>query len=165
MNAMQVLRNSIEGSYQWARRLATDLSDQPMAAVQPGWNHVLWLVGHLAGSEAAMFEGFILGKPPEKPQWRELFGPGSQPKPDAAAYPSLDELFTYWEQVHNRAMEALGHMSEEDLDAPSTAPAPLKEKFGTVGACLTMIGLHNMTHAGQLADIRKQLGRKPLLVM
>ena len=56
-------------------------------------------------------------------------------------------------------------MSDEDLDQPAAAfPPELEGWFGTKGRCFLSQTLHPTLHYGQLADIRKSLGRPPLMV-
>lgn len=162
MNAKDLIRLSLESSRNWLTMLALDLKDSPTATAGGLPAHPVWILGHAVDGEMGMVCGWILGEEPARPEWKPLFGQGSQPVADASAYPSIPELAAEWEKVRARTLQVLGSMSEADFDKPSKAPAGLAHIFGTVGQCFTMLSLHTAFHAGQIADIRKFLGRPPI---
>jgi hypothetical protein len=163
MKTMDHLRQSLEQSQVWMLSLVGDIKDAPLTAPTPkGGNHPLWVVGHLAHSEAGMVAGFIQGEQNPLSRWDGLFGAGTQPVADASHYPGLDEVLAEYHKVRAATLQLLSTLSEADLDKPSRAPAHLASFFGTVGQCLLMLPLHQTFHSGQVADARHAAGRKPL---
>jgi hypothetical protein len=164
MNAVDFVRLSLEQSKMWVMGLITDMKDAPTTSPTPnGGNHPLWVLGHLAYSEAELRDQFILGKPNPLPEWKELFGQGSTPVQNAAQYPPFDELLAKFEEVRADTLKLLDTCTDEDLDKPSNAPEEAKDFFPTVGHCLSAIPTHFVFHGGQVADARRAAGRDVLM--
>ena len=163
MKTIELIRKSLDGAKMWLTALLQDVKSAPLTPPTPkGGNHPLWIVGHLAFSEARIVSQYIVGQGSPFAQWEPLFGRGSQPTPDASKYPSMDELLAELEKVRTRTLEVLGSMTDEDLSKPSKAPADRAALFGTVGQCFTMLSHHMTFHAGQVADARKAMGKTPV---
>jgi hypothetical protein len=164
MNGIAVLKEGLAQSKDWMMALITDMKDAPTTFPTPkGGNHPLWVIGHLAYSEASIINGFVLGEQNPLAKWESLFGMGSEPVADASKYPSMDELRAAFEQVRGRTLQLLDSYTDADLDRPSKAPPEYKAFFGTIGQCLITTCIHVTFHAGQAADARRTLGRKPVL--
>ena len=165
MKATDLLRISLDASHGMVMGLIDDMKDA--ALTQPtsnGGNHPLWVLGHLAHGEAELVREFIHGEPNPLDDWKELFGGGTEPVPDAGRYPPLEEIKTKFEEVRFETLKYLDTLSDEDLDGPSKGcPPGLEACFGTIGLCLMMLSLHSMNHRGQVADARRVAGRKPLM--
>lgn len=163
MKATDFIAAALEGGRVWMETLLGDI-DGPDALVAPtpkGGNHAMWILGHLTLSEASIFESFIRGAGPAMPDWQPLFGMGTQAVADASPYPSKAELLARHRDVRAQVLAHLAGLSDADLDKPSHAEQ-FTEMFGTVGRCFAVMINHQMFHAGQLADIRRALGRKPV---
>ena len=65
------------------------------------------------------------------------------------------------DQMHQAAEAAIDKTEEAGLDSPT--PEKLRSFFPTVGSVLFMAGSHEMMHAGQIATIRRKLG-KPIVI-
>ena len=64
MSLVQFVRASLEMSFHPVLTLAEDMKDAPLTFPTPrGGNHPLWIMGHLASSEAAIIHQFAFGKP------------------------------------------------------------------------------------------------------
>lgn len=164
MNAIAVIKASLEQSRQWVMALMGDMADAQTTFPTPnGGNHPLWVLGHVVHSEASMIPTFVLGEQSHPlTKWDKLFGMGSEPSADASQYPSIDELMAEFEKVRAGTLQVLDSYSEADLDKPSKAPEELAVMFGTVGQCFASLGLHCAFHAGQVADARRAAGKKPV---
>lgn len=162
MKATDVIRSSLDTAKTYAMGLILDMKDAPTASACPGGNHSVWVLGHLLHAEKGMVSGFILGERPQPGSDDALFGMGSKPLADASKYPSIEKLAAEYEHVRAHTLEVLASMTDADLDRPSHAPDHLKGFFGTVGQCFSTIASHQMFHAGEVADARKAMGRKPL---
>jgi DinB superfamily len=166
MNAIQILKQSITMSRHMTFDLINDLKDEPFA--QPtvnGGNHATWILGHIAHTDSSLLNKMIQGKETcTLEHLTEHFSFGTQPSTDTSTYPSYDSLLKDSETSHHEALAYLETLSDDDLDKPSIGcPEEWKSLFGTVGQCYSTMSLHPCMHYGQLADIRKSLGRAPLI--
>lgn len=161
-NGINVLKQSMGMSSRMVLGLAEDLRDQPMRRACENGNHALWIMGHLAYSEAQL-RRFMTGEPNPLGHWAELFDGGTQPSDDASRYPGYDEVIQAFQAERGNTLARLDAMTDADLDAPSAeAPEGFDDFMGTVGKCLLVTSIHPWHHRGQLADIRRAIGRGPL---
>jgi len=166
MNTINFIKSSIAVSRSMTLGLIMDLKDKPLA--QPtvnGGNHALWILGHLAHSESSLLNGMIQGKETcTLEHLKEQFAFQTQPSLDASTYPSIDSLLSDFETARTETLAFLETLTDADLDLPAPGcPEEWKEYFGTIGQCFTMISIHPTMHYGQLADIRKALGRELMM--
>jgi uncharacterized damage-inducible protein DinB len=142
--------------------LVADLDGADLVAppTSRGGNHALWVMGHLAVSEASIVGRFIKGQEPALKEWQPLFALGSQPTSDLSKYPAKSELLKKSQAVRQETLNLLGSLSEKDLDKP-TSVQQNQELFGTIGRCFVTMVHHQAFHIGQIAVVRRALGRKP----
>lgn len=163
MNGIDVIKASLAMSREWLNSLLADVHEAPLTAPTPrGGNHPLWVLGHLAHSEASLVAEFVLGEKNPLAKWDQLFGMGSTPVADAEVYPPFDEVKAELERARSRTLEVLGRFSDADLSRRSHAPEAYASTFGTVGQCLVCIAEHETFHAGQIADARRAMGKQPV---
>jgi hypothetical protein len=122
----------------------------------PTDNHPLWVMGHLASTDA-WFAG-VMGvagiKFPES--WQPLFGMSSSPSADLAAYPPIAEVRALFDTNRQLLIEWFEGASDQQL------ATSLSEK--TDGFALDPIDFflksawHEGWHAGQIATLRRALG-------
>ena len=164
MTSIDFLKMSLAVSNDWIFGLAKDMADAPLTLPTPkGGNHPLWCVCHLAYSEANFVSVLVKGEKHPFPEWEEIFKPGSEVSNDAAKYPSYEEALKKLEEVRAATLTFLETLTEADLDKPSHAEGEMKEWFGTVGVCLSIIPIHFAFHGGQIADARRAAGRPPMM--
>lgn len=122
----------------------------------PGANHVLWVMGHLAGTDS-FFLTVVSGRQPVVPgSWEAMFGMGSKPVADLSAYPPLSQVKAVFEDARRTLLEWFSSLDENELEAP---PPEKVRFFGpTVGGLLASIAWHEGLHAGQLSAVRRSLG-------
>ena len=102
------------------------------------------------------FAGTLGGQDTEWPEgWDELFGMGSEPKPDASAYPPIAEVRAILEKNRTLLLEWLGGLSEDDLEKP--LPEGLAGFAPNFGALIGSLAVHEAMHVGQITLIRKAL--------
>ncbi|MBL4697985.1 MAG: DinB family protein [Phycisphaerales bacterium] len=164
MNTIDFIKASLANSSNMTLALINDLKDEPLAQpTSKGGNHALWILGHIAHTESSILHNFILGKETcPLDTLKEQFEYKTEPSTDAD-YPTFDELMAHYESAHAELLAYIETISEEDLDKPIECPEEWKPFFGTIGLCLGMCAMHPAFHYGQLADIRRSLGRKPLM--
>lgn len=171
MQAIDLIRGALRMTDEGAARLAADMRDAPLTQPtvrdgRPCGNHPVWLLGHIALLEGAL-PGIILGEeggPNPVAHWAPLFAPGTEPKPDAALYPSFDEVLAKCRELRARNLNLLDRVGEAGLDrAPKAVPPGFEDAMRTNGQAFLLIALHQMVHYGQLADARRAAGRRPLM--
>jgi hypothetical protein len=120
-------------------------------------NHMLWLLGHAANTRLGLI--VLMGGDDQRP-WAELFSKGSQPG-DQATLPAVSEVRDSW----NTAVTALNahfeSLTDEDLSKPCARDFPIADK-SILGAAMFLAG-HEMYHLGQMAALKKWLGKGQLV--
>ena len=142
--------------------MASGIPDSRATEQLPGAsNHKLWTYGHLA-TATDWFAGLIDGKPTSIPEsYQGLFGMGSAPKPNAAAYPPLGEVRAVADASFRRVLDALSVLSDRDLFAPVEGDGA---GFATDKLDAAVKGLwHEGWHLGQLAALRRGMGLPPMM--
>jgi hypothetical protein len=139
--------------------------EEMMFQPKPGMNHALWLLGHISTSESGLILHACTGKSLLPGGWGEKFGIKSQPVGDAGSYPSKEEVLGVLAKTHAAAMEYVSGLAEEDLDKTPVGiarfPAGVQAKFGTVAKCIAGHITHESSHAGQMAVLRRLMGKQP----
>jgi len=126
--------------------------------------HMAWQMGHLAMAQYGLTMLRIRGKEPSDREFitndfLRCFAKGTQPSPDPANYPPLEEIRTVFRAVHRRALEELAGYQDEELDVKLPEPhAVFDTKLGSVFFC----SFHENMHAGQIGLMRRLLGKTPL---
>lgn len=167
MKASDLIRWAMNFTAQGTARLVADLRNAPLTPSTPGakggdGNHATWLLGHLAFIEGAVHHT-VTGNPNPVERWTPLFGMGTQPKADAGAYPTFDELLGTYQDLRARNLALLEQLGESGLDRrPADVPPEFEALMATIGQTLLLVALHNMVHYGQIADVRRVAGLKPL---
>lgn len=165
MNTLDYIKRSIEVGSQITIGLLDDMQDAPLTQpTSKGGNHPLWILGHLAYSEANIVEHIIKGNENPLIEWKEIFGSSSEPTTNAEDYPSWDSVRGKYEVVHAETMKFLNTLSDDDLETPSKNCPPGREAFfGTIGGCCIVLAMHPVMHRGQIADARRMADRPPLI--
>jgi DinB family protein len=162
MTGIEVLKQSMALSSQLIMGLTEDLRDHPMKRICDNGNHALWIMGHLAYSEADIYHT-MTDETNTLAHWADLFRGGSTPGDDASVYPSYSETVDAFNAEHNKHMAMLDTMTDADLDTVSAnTPEGMEPFLGTYGKCILVMSIHPWHHRGQLADIRCLIGRQPV---
>jgi uncharacterized damage-inducible protein DinB len=139
-----------------------DVTDEEMLTrAMPGSNHIAWQLGHLIASERSLLEAAGAAVPDLPEGFDEKHGKENIDSDDPGDFLTKAEYFALMQQMHDAAKAAIDKVSEDDLDAPS--PEGLRSFFPTIGSILMMSGSHEMMHTGQIAAIRRKLG-KPIVI-
>jgi hypothetical protein len=125
----------------------------------PGANHALWTVGHLAVVNHR-FTATLEGRQPEPHgNYQELFGMGTTPVGNPAAYPPVSEVLAFAAQVREAWLAAIKAVSPGRLTEET--PEQFRRFAPTWGMMVAGLSQHTAFHMGELAVIRKALGMKP----
>ena len=161
MKRIELIRWSLEMSEKNTVGLVEDMREIPLTPTTPGGNHPIWVLGHLAVIEGQV-PAVLFGETNPVAHWWPLFGMGSEPKTDAGSYPSFDELLRTYRGFRANTLKLVDQIGEAGLDrVPKSPPTGFEKEMQTFGQTLLLIALHNMNHAGQIADTRRAAGRKP----
>ncbi len=165
MTQAELLARQLDDTRAWTLMLIADLDGDDWT-FQPaeGLAHALWLCGHLTSSQNTLVHTRCLGRPIMDESFKGHFPLG---KPVASAaehtYPGLEKVLETMADTHGKTCDAVRGMSEALLAEPAFGaegkPHPhYRDKLGAVSHCVR----HEAFHAGQLATIRRLLG-KPFL--
>lgn len=136
--------------------LSTMPEDKLMFQATTADNHALWTMGHLAASYA-WFASLLDGKPQGMPDgFDKLFGMGSKPLADPAAYPAPSEVRRHYAGAYRRFTDAIAAIPAKDLDKPTVA-----DSYGFAKNRLDVVykaAWHDGWHTGQLSTLRRALG-------
>jgi uncharacterized damage-inducible protein DinB len=104
--------------------------------------------GRQADDEALISDAFL-----------SHFGRESVPDPEPARNPSIEEIRSVFERIHERTLAELVHLADGELDKPVLKPHALcKTKRESLFWCAN----HEMLHAGQIGLLRRLLGHAPV---
>ncbi len=165
MQSAHLLAEQLEWTRDWTLRLLADLRGDDWAfQPAPGLAHPLWIVGHLAVSQDVLVHQRCLGRGILGADFAAHFPIGAAiPVVGVHAFPDVDEVLRVLAETQVRTLEAVRGMSDALLAEPAYgkdgAPHPhYRDKRGAVSHCAR----HEAFHAGQLAMLRRLLG-KPFL--
>jgi len=142
-----LVRKSVEG-----------LSPEAMLA-SPGADStcMLWNLGHVTNTRCGLLQ--ILGV--DYPRFHnELFGRGAS-HGDAEKYPAPEIVEAAFEEVSAKLVERFETVSAELLSQPSPRDFPVTDK--SIAGTVNFLAFHESYHAGQMAYLRKWLGKGQLV--
>jgi len=126
--------------------------------------HVAWQVGHLAVAQYNLCLRRIRGRTADDQSlmsdaFIDAFKLGSQPVVGARQNVSLEEIQRVFDAVHHQALQELPLVDNAELDNPVEQPHPVfKTKLGAI----EWSSQHELVHAGQIAMLRRLMGKAPL---
>ena len=162
MNVKDLLHYNVTFTHNVTKMYLDDVADDEMLVrAVPGSNHLAWQLGHLVASERSLLEAIGADVPDLPEGFAEKHGKENAGSDDPGDFLTKAEYFELMQQMHHAAEAAIDKTDEAGLDAP--APEKLRGFFPTVGSVLLMTGSHEMMHAGQIATIRRALG-KPVVI-
>jgi uncharacterized damage-inducible protein DinB len=126
----------------------------------PGANHALWIVGHLALVDNNVL-GRFFSKSLDKPAYSEKFGRGSKPSPNAADYPSPEDVLALFRERRSALVNSIEGFPTADFEKP--VPPGLPPFVQNVGQMFAFVAVHEATHTGQLSMCRRALGHAPVV--
>lgn len=151
------LRDHVATIHSAINRLIADISEQEsMVTHGDNPNHIKWLTGHLAFT--AMLAGKTLGSIEIMPDgWGKLFGRGSESPAKLPTFPPMSEVIAKLHELQGKLLERIDSATDDQLDtkcqiAPGWEDSPINS--------ILFLCAHDFYHAGQMAMIRRQLGRE-----
>jgi hypothetical protein len=162
---LELAINRIRGSRLFTEQFLGDLTESEWYWSPPQFTtHVTWQVGHIAVAEYSLCLRRVRGRTTADESlisdaFIEAFKLGSKPAAEPHKNPPLDEIRRVFAAVHQQSVEELSGQSETELDEPLTDPHP---RFKTKMTAVEFSPMHEMVHAGQIAMLRRLMGKTPL---
>lgn len=162
MTQAALLAEQLDDTRSWTLALLADLEGDDWGfQPAPGLAHALWLCGHLASSQNTLIHIRCLGRPALDETFKGHFPLG---RPVAStqeyAFPPIASVLDTMKSTHAKTCDAIRGMNDNLLAEPAFGaegkPHPhYRDKRGAVSHCAR----HEAFHAGQLATIRRLLGK------
>ena len=141
-------------------RFCNDLKpDEMLHRTTPAANCAAWTIGHLILSERGALERFGVTPPPLPDGFEKRFS-RDEGCPQASEFGDVSILMPLFNQQRAALIEAVKSAPTQKLDEPLEKPHPV---FRTAGELANFIAFHAMMHAGQISQIRRHLGRPPVM--
>jgi DinB family protein len=162
---LELAINCIRGSRVFTHQFLKDLTDSEWVWSPPQYTtHLAWQVGHISVAQYSLCIRRVRGRSSADESlisdaFMEAFKLGSKPIADPDKNPPLDEIKRVFEAVHEQAIAELARRTEAELDTPLDEPHP---RFKTKLSAVEFSPLHEMVHAGQIAMLRRLMGKPPL---
>ncbi len=157
MEKKEHLKNSLNTNVAMIKAMIDDITEEESLHRGNGdFNHIKWQTGHLAYTADLTLK--CLGEDAElSSEWEELFARGASFKEDRSVYPSMNDIRTKLYSIHQAIFRKLENMIDSDLEA-NVKLGPDYEVTAMDGALFFCA--HDAYHCGQMAMIRKALGRE-----
>lgn len=124
-------------------------------------NHAMWVMGHIASTDAFVL-GALGGPAPSLPAgFDELFSGGSKVFDDPGVYPDRDEMVEAMRATRAAVVRWAKSLDGDGLRAPT--PQDLQPFAPDVISALHSLGAHEMFHAGQVASVRAARHMPPVM--
>lgn len=121
-------------------------------------NHVKYLAGHILDSQFGIAQ---MADVSLEPKWNELFaGAGQSEAKDDIIYPSIEEIKTEWNAIHDPIRNSLHAITPEHLD--QKPPAPMDQFAESRGDFWAFLNHHIAYHIGQIGILRRGFGKEPM---
>ena len=146
----------------WLKAWAQDFTESEARLPVPGSrapNPLAWQLGHIACVEDDVAQLFTLEERPEQvvpPTLRSACATGSPAPDEKTKYLSLPELWALLERTHAHLLAILDAAEDADLDRPPRVANPY---FRSLGQGVYEAALHENYHVGEIAAVRKALGK------
>jgi hypothetical protein len=143
-------------------KLAEDFSEEQAKESVNGGKPLVWYLAHViiprnyflmlyaGGGDAAVDAKF-----------NERFGRGSEGSADFSDAPGKEELLAIYKRINDRAKEFVSTLRPEDMGR--LGEGDIKHPmFRSLGSAFTLSTAHDGYHAGQIANLRRAMGKDPL---
>ncbi|MEA2709335.1 MAG: hypothetical protein QOF78_1936 [Phycisphaerales bacterium] len=158
--ANDVIVHSLNASLMVLGRFCDDLkADELLHRITPKANCAAWTIGHLIVSERSALKAFGVTPPPLPDGFEKRFS-RDEGCPQASEFGDVTMLMSLFKAHRSALIDAVKRATPEQLDKPLEKPHPV---FGTAGELANFMAFHSMMHAGQISQIRRHLGRPPVM--
>ncbi len=163
MTTGELLADQIEKTREWTLKLIADLEgDDWLHQPQPGFQHALWLCGHLACAQELLLFQRCLNRPMLDPGFLAHFSIGG-PIKSAGEYdwPAPSVVLQKMEEMQHVTLETVAGLDDSLLAEPASGKDGAKHPhYDTKLGAVSHVVRHEAFHAGQLAVLRGLLGKQ-----
>jgi len=117
---------------------------------------MLWMAAHLAHVRCSLLN--MLGQRTELP-WGGRFGRGQDPDP--GSFPEIGEVLSLWQRTGQALLERFESLTSDELSQKAPRDFPIADK--TLTGAIHFVAFHEGYHVGQMAYLRKWLGKESLV--
>ncbi len=162
MDAKSMLQAISEDARGWLKAWARDFTEEEARLPEPGNrapNPLAWQLSHIASVEDDVVQLFTQEEHPQSlvpAALRASCATGSPPPSNTTEFLSLTELWALLERTHTRLLTILEEADDADLDRPPRVTNPY---FRSLGQGVYEAALHENYHVGEIAAVRKALGK------
>jgi uncharacterized damage-inducible protein DinB len=150
--------------YEMPRRmvlaLSGDFTDEEATRPAGGQKPLVWYLGHIALTDNYLLTLFGDESSALTAEHNERFGRGSDGHADFSDA-SKAEMLDILEATRGRVTALLSSLAPEDLDREARGEA-VHPSFKTLGSALALVVSHCAYHAGQIGDLRREMGKNPM---
>ena len=155
-----IIVHSLNTSMVVMGRFCDDLKpDEMLHRTTPKANCAAWTIGHLVVSERNALKVFGVTAPPLPDGFEKRFS-RDEGCPQASEFGDVSILMPLFKAQRTALIEAVKGATPQQLDQPLEKPHPV---FRTAGELANFMAFHSMMHAGQISQIRRHLGRPPVM--
>ena len=159
--ANDVVVHSLDTSMLVLGRFCDDLRPEEMLhRITPAANCAAWTIGHLIVTERGALKAFGVAPPPLPDDGFEKRFSRDAGCPQASEFGDVTILMPLLRAHRGALTDAVKRATPEQLDRPLDKPHPV---FRTAGQLANFIAFHSIMHAGQISQIRRHLGRPPVM--
>ena len=164
MTHADLLARQMDDTRAWTLKLIDDLQcDDWTFQPRPGMAHALWLCGHLAFAQNGLIHVRCLETNGILDEAFITHFPIGSPVKSTSEYdfPSVETVLSRMHDIHEKTIQVIRNMTEDLLSQPAYAADGKSvhphycDKRGAVSHCIR----HEAFHAGQIASIRRMLGK------
>lgn len=162
---LELTINRIRGSRLFTKQFLSDLTDAEWYWSPPQFTtHIAWQVAHITVAEYGLCLRRVRGRTAADESlisdaFIEAFKLGSKPIAEPDKNPPLDDIRRVFEAVHQQSVDEISGCTEAELDGPLADPHP---RFKTKWGAVEFSPQHELVHAGQIAMLRRLMGKAPL---
>jgi hypothetical protein len=157
--------NSLADMWEFARNWSVGIikdmtPEELLFRPGPNRNHAWWLYGHMVVSSE--IGPYFVKRPKTVPaEWAQFFDMGTRPSDDGHGYPDKGVLMEKLGNIIDGNVAAIRTLRAEQLDELPPIPprAEITDYFDNSGKIISGFALHLVYHAGQIATIRRLLGK------
>jgi DinB superfamily len=163
MNGVKAIQSALEGTRFVLNWYVSDFSDADLLIRPvPEANHAAWQIGHLISAEGHLVSPQLPDTAyPELPAgFRDNHGSEGAKKSSTEGCLTKAEYLSLFDAARSATIAAVGKLSDDDLDRPTTGN--MAQFAPTLGQLLILTSNHTLMHAGQLTVIRRALGNPVL---
>lgn len=163
MNYRDIIKGNLDlGHFLLNAHLADFQDDEIFKRPVPTANSAAWQLGHLIASTQGMISSFDPALAPALPAGFESgYTKATAGENDPAKFHTKAQYLDLFAKQKSAVSQFIERCSESDLDKP--APEKIRAYAPTIGAMLMLCGSHITMHIGQIAVLRRALGKPNIM--